>query len=254
MPVGVVAVNHVYKSLFIQTLEGRYYVPRPGPITLPVGTLVSFRELIFTDAPPGFYYADQIVAIPAPLPPVTTQSPSVPSPVSNSNALTSPSSPTLPGVWGKVASSNVLTPSNPGSNSSPSPAVALTKMKKNVGPAQMPPSYAPKPLTERKTREDFEAICNKVDSMNWGQQKGYGPSLQVETKLKWEGEGKKLYLRVKDEYHDKPIPGQGLYYYVGTMGVNFGKAGFRISAHTVSYDKYKDKKDKVTYTVLHIEN
>ena len=254
MSVGVVAVNQIYKSLFIQTLEGKFYVPYPGPITLPVGTLVNFRELTFPDSPPGFYYADQIVAIPAPLPPVTVQSPSnvpVLGPISNSNAVTSP---TLPGAWGKVASSNVLTPSIPNSNSSPAPTIALTKMKKNVGPAQITPSYTPRPLTERKTREDFEAICKKVDSMNWGQQKGFGPSLQVETKLKWEGEGKKLYLRVKDEYHDKPIPGQGLYFYVGTMGVNFGKAGFRISAHTVSYDKYKDKKDKVTYTVLHIEN
>ena len=248
MPVGVVAVNQIYKSLFIQTLEGKFYVPRPGPITLPVGTLVEFRELIFADAPPGFYYADQIVEIPPPDPPKILSSPTLPVP--NSNAITPPS--TVQGPWGKALPTSILTPTS-NSPSSPAP-VALTKMKKNVGPAQMAPSYQPRLLTNKKTQQDFELICKQVDSMNWKQQKGYGPSLQVETKLKWEGEGKLLYLRVKDEYHDKPIPDQGLYFYVGTMGVNWGKAGFRISAHTVPYDKYKDKKDKVTYTVLHIEN
>jgi hypothetical protein len=58
-------------------------------------------------------------------------------------------------------------------------------------------------------------------------------------------------MRVLEEYQDRIIPGEGFYYYVGTMNVNWGKGGFRISAHT--HPKASIGKSK-TYSVLHVEN
>jgi hypothetical protein len=254
MPVGIIAQNDIYRSIFIHTLENKYYMPWPDECTLPKGTMVSFRVVNPPDPPPGFYYADQIKALPdPPLPPQLPAPPlQIPSP---SVQLPSPSLPKPSGAWGKplspsiVAAQPLASTSSPTSNSNSSPS-PLT-IKTSVGPAQQTPSFKPKPLTNKQTSEDFEFIVQKVNSMKWDQQKGFGPSLQVTTKLKYEGEGKLLYLRVKDEFHDQLIPGQGFYYFVGTMGVNFGKGGFRISAHTKPLAQI-DK--STTYTVLHIEN
>src|SRR5512140_1615934 len=84
-------------------------------------------------------------------------------------------------------------------------------------------------------QEDYDAVMNVVlgrtrgASMRW--EGSAGPSVQVQTKLKWP-DCKHLYLTIKDELHDAPIPGTNLFYFVGSVGVNFGKAGFRISGHT----------------------
>ena len=103
-------------------------------------------------------------------------------------------------------------------------------------------------------QEDYDAIMNVVEGRTRGAKMRWegnaGPSVQVRTKLKWP-DCKHLYLTIKDELHDAPIPDTNLFYFVGSVGVNFGKAGFRISGHTYSTAKI-DKSQ--TRGVLHIEN
>ena len=109
----------------------------------------------------------------------------------------------------------------------------------------------PRTLSNRQTAEDFQVITNAVSRMSWGTREGFGPSVQVSTKLKWQGEGKELYPRVVEEYQDKRSPEPACFSHVGAMGVNFGKGGLRISAH--SHPKASINKNK-TFDVLHIEN
>ena len=222
MPYGTIFMHQTLSSIFIKGEDGKYYQPRPE-VTLAPGTRVTFDELKFTDAPPGFYFATNVAKYVEPTP-VETTTPT----------------PKL-GIWGKPLPTTMTTPSTP---------VIFTK-KLATPPALPVPQRTPRVLNNRTTREDFEAIARKVAEMDWGRQQGFGPSLQVTTPLKWADEGIELYLRVHEEYQDVKIPGNNLWYYVGTMGVNKCKAGFRISAHSkpkASIDKAK------TYTVLHIEN
>ena len=95
---------------------------------------------------------------------------------------------------------------------------------------------------------DFDSIMNSVDRMRW--EGSHGPSVQVTTRLKWP-DCKHLYLTVKDELHDKNIDGTNLFYIVGTVGVNWGKAGFRISGHTKAVANIANSQ---TRGVLHVEN
>jgi hypothetical protein len=60
-----------------------------------------------------------------------------------------------------------------------------------------------------------------------------------------------LHDRLMAELDDQPIPGTNLYYFVGTMGVNWGKAGsIRISGHTRPRARIATSS---TCGVLHIE-
>jgi hypothetical protein len=190
---------------------------------------VTYDVLNLTGAPPGFYFATNVVKVPDPTPPTTTT--------------------TSKGPWGKSLPSSITTPTT--SVPTATPTLSTKPPKKIVGPTIPSSSNGSSELKNRQTREDFEAICNKVDTYDFRRSEGFGGSLQVTTPLKWDGEGIVLYLRVKQRYHDKLIPGKGLYYFVGTMDVNWGKAGFRISAHTHNLAAIKKSK---TYGVLHIEN
>lgn len=222
MPVGTIFLHQSLKTLFIKGEDGRYYQPKPET-ELPPETKVSYEVLEVTGAPPGFYFAQNVFKFVEPTQPPKTQ-----------------------GVWGKPLPTTISNPTPP----TVTKTVSTPKIKTIVSaPAIVVPKFAP--LTERQTIEDFEAICNKVDNYDFQRNKGFGGSLQVKTPLKWEGEGKKLYLRVKDKYHDVRISGQGLWYFVGTMGLNFGKGGFRISGHTRDTSRIKNSE---TYGVLHIEN
>ena len=235
MPTGQTIMHPTMGSLFIHSDDAKWYQSRTEQLP-PPGARVSFEVDNVTGAPPGFLFAKQIVVLPV-LPP--------PSQAPVTNALpTKPASP-----WGgggtTVPKSILATPVPP--KPVPKPAVSPALPTQNV--------QAPRTLTNRQTREDFQFIVNKVNEMAdknlWGALEKHGGSVQVQTKLKWEGEGIQLYLRVKEEYHDKRIPGTSLYYFVGTMGVNFGKGGFRISAHT--QPKAQIAKAK-TRAVLHVEN
>lgn len=111
------------------------------------------------------------------------------------------------------------------------------------------------PFALTKTEQaDYDAVMNVVlgrtrgAKMQW--EGSAGPSVQVTTKLKWP-DCKHLYLTIKDELHDMPIPGTNLFYFVGTIGVNFGKGGFRISGHTRAV---ADIAKSQTRGVLHVEN
>ena len=232
MPTGTMFMHQTLGSLFINGDDGKYYQARP-PVLLGPGLRVTFDVLNLTDAPPGFYFAGNVQPAPDPTP---------------STETTPQSGPKLLGPWGKPLPSTITTVSN-NNNASSSPVLSSPKV--TVPPSLPTPSYTPRVLTNKQTREDFEATARRVEEMDWGRQEGYGPSLQVTTKLKWEGEGRELYLRVLEEYQDRRIPGQNLFYYVGTIDVNWGKGGFRISAHTKpKADIAKSK----TFSVLHIEN
>jgi hypothetical protein len=221
MPTGKMFMHPTIGSLFIDADDGKYYQPRPE-VTLAPDTRVTFEVLNLTGAPPGFYFASNVQEVPA-----QTASKSL-------------------GSWGKPLPPSITTPTTV------APVTPVDNRGPSVSPALPVPNAAvPRTLTERQTREDFEAIARKVDEIAWGANKGFGPSLTVTTKLKWEGEGIELYMRVLEEYQDKKIPGTKMYFYVGTMGVNFGKGGFRISAHT--HPKANIAKS-TTYTVLHVEN
>src|SRR5688500_5261883 len=69
-------------------------------------------------------------------------------------------------------------------------------------------------INDKKAKEDYDAIKAKLLKMVWSG--NFGPSVSVETKLKWDNAAcRQLYLKLKDELHDKKIPGKNLYYYVG---------------------------------------
>lgn len=243
MPTGQTIMHPTMGSLFIFSDESRWYQSRTEELP-PPGARVSFVEDHIPGAPPGFLFARQIVTLP----------PSGPAPVANALPASAPTQaqpvttpkPAWGAVGGGVPKSITATPVPP-QPATPRPAVSPALPTQNV--------QAPRTLTERQTREDFQFIVNKVNEMCarnlWGALERHGGSVQVKTPLRWEGEGIQLYLRVKEEYHDRRIPGTSLYYFVGTMGVNFGKGGFRISAHTrpkAQIDKSK------TRAVLHVEN
>lgn len=229
-------------SLFIKSDDGLYYSPRPT-VSLPVGTKVTFRALHPEDAPPGFLFAGDVKAAGSP---ASTSTGSVPTSPQGTTTTVAPP-PTAKGVWGKPLPSSITA-----STTSTPPNVPIQVTPHVVAPSlPMPNTQAPRTLTNRQTAEDFAIIKRKVEEIDWGDKAGWGPSVQVTTRLKWEGEGIELYMRVLEEYQDKKIPGTRLYYYVGTMGVNWGKGGFRISAHT--QPKASIAKSK-TRTVLHIEN
>lgn len=242
MPTGQTILHPTMGSLFIYSDEARWYQSRTEELP-PPNTRVSFVEDHIPGAPPGFLFAKQIVVLPATPPPDTPTVNALP----KSGPATVPK-PTSPwgGGGGGVPKSILSTPVPP-KPVAPTAVVAPALPTQNV--------QAPRTLTNRQTREDFQFIVNKVNEMCdrnlWGALEKHGGSVQVQTKLKWEGEGIQLYLRVKEEYHDKRIPGTNLYYFVGTMGVNFGKGGFRISAHT--QPKAQIDKSK-TRAVLHVEN
>jgi len=228
MPTGKIFMHPQIGSLFINGDDGLYYQPRPD-VELAPGTAVTFDVLKLTGAPPGFHFAGNVQKA------MTPQSSETGPKVESAPKL---------GAWAKP-----LTPSTL-KTETPKP-ILVAPTKPAVSPALDLPASTPRTLSNRTTREDFEAIVRQVGQMQWGRQKGFGPSLSVTTKLKWEGQGKQLYLRVLEEFQDKKIPETNLYYFVGTLGVNFGKGGFRISAHShpkASIDK------STTYTVLHIEN
>ncbi|HEX6630397.1 MAG TPA: hypothetical protein VF048_04865 [Gemmatimonadaceae bacterium] len=236
MPTGQTIMHPTMGSLFIFSDESRWYQSRTEELP-PPGARVSFEVDNITGAPPGFLFAKRIVVLPA-------QPPSGQAPVTNA-LPTRPASP-WGAVGGGVPKSITATPV-PSQPTTPKPAVSPALPTQNV--------QAPRTLTNRQTREDFQFIVNKVNEMAdknlWAALEKHGGSVQVQTRLRWEGEGIQLYLRVKEEYHDKRIPGTNLYFFVGTMGVNFGKGGFRISAHT--QPKAQIAKAK-TRAVLHVEN
>lgn len=98
---------------------------------------------------------------------------------------------------------------------------------------------------------DAQLIEKRIATQNWESGAGFGPSLQVTTPLKWTDAGcRALYLYLKNKYDDQRIPNTRLYFYFGAIG-NFGKAGFRITAHTKQRAQVAKAK---TGTVLHIEN
>jgi hypothetical protein len=230
---GTLFVHPTYNSLFINGDDGKYYQPRPD-VTLTSGTKVSFDVLNLPGAPPGFHFGGNVQAAPV--------APSNPAPPS-----TLPPAPKALGAWGKPLPASLTKPDD---TTGQSPVLVTNRAV--VTPAlPLPNAATPRTLTERQTREDFEAISRKVASLSWDASEGFGPSVTVATKLKWEGEGIELYMRVLEEYQDKRIPGTRLYCYVGTIGVNWGKGGFRISAH--SHPKASIGKSK-TFTVLHVEN
>lgn len=233
MPTGKTFIHPRLGSLFVHGEDGKYYQPRPE-VELEPDTAVTFDVLNLTGAPPGFYFAGNVKKVVTP--------PSGSNATGNAETVGTP--PKALGAWAKPIPTSVL------KVDAPKPVVQAST-KPAVSPALPLPGPTPRTLTERSTREDFEAIAAQVSRMDWGRQEGFGPSLQVTTPLKWEGEGIELYMRVHEEYQDRKIPGTRLYYFVGTMGVNYGKGGFRISAHT--HPKASIGKSK-TYTVLHIEN
>jgi hypothetical protein len=143
-----------------------------------------------------------------------------------------------------VAKAFVATPTPP---TPPTPIQPKAVVAKPVAP-----KAPPKPrFSTRKIAEDFENIMKHAASTNWSGK--FGPSCQVETKLKWENRDcRELYMAVKRDLHDQPfsVGKRTLYYYVGAIG-NWGKAGFRISGHTKPKSKIKASE---THGVLHIEN
>jgi hypothetical protein len=241
---GTMVIHPSMGSLFINGEDGKYYRPRPD-VSLTAGTRVSFHVLQLADAPPGFLFAGNVQALPAATATVVAAT-NATSPTQS--AVNPPAPKTAMGAWGKPLPASITTPSI----DSATQETAVVNQPAPVGPAlPVPNVVTPRTLSNRQTLEDFQLIARKVGEINWGQNAGWGPSMTVTTKLRWEGEGIELYMRVLEEYQDKRIPGTNMYYYVGTMDVNFGKAGFRISAHSrprAQIDKSK------TYTVLHVEN
>jgi hypothetical protein len=113
-------------------------------------------------------------------------------------------------------------------------------------------------LTEKQQRQvdsDISAVEGAMGRMNWSG--NFGPSVRVETPLRWENEQcRKLYLTLKQKYDDQIISGSSrpkLYYYFGAIG-NWGKAGFRISGHTKQRADLRGGKNVRTEGVLHVEN
>lgn len=132
-------------------------------------------------------------------------------------------------------------------------------------PAVAPPPAVPKPVAASSSVAaapahglpagqagiDAQLIEKRIATQNWESGAGFGPSLQVTTPLKWTDAGcRALYLYLKNKYDDQRIPNTRLYFYFGAIG-NFGKAGFRITAHTKQRAQVAKAK---TGTVLHIEN
>lgn len=223
MPSGSIFMHTTLHSLFINGDDGKYYQAVPETKLGP-GTKVVFEVLKIPGSPPGFHYAKNVQA--APLPGVALK-------------------PSAQPVVNKTTATATATTASPSS----SPGTKSTLKK--TAPALAVPGKKPRVLYDEQAADDFEAIAREVDKLNWGRQQGFGPSITVKTKLKWEGNGKQLYLKVLETYQDEKIPGTKLWYYVGTMGVNKLKGGFRISAHS----KPKDQIAKaVTYVVLHVEN
>jgi hypothetical protein len=241
---GTMVVHPTMNSLFITGEDGKYYRPRPD-VSLTAGTRVTFHVLQLADAPPGFLFAGNVQALPSATPNVM---PATNATAPTQSAVNPPAPKTAMGAWGKPLPASITTPSI----DSATRETAVVKPPTPVGPAlPLPNVVTPRTLTERQTIEDFQVIARTVREIKWGQNAGWGPTVTVTTKLRWEGEGIELYMRVLEEYQDQRIPDTNLYYYVGTMGVNFGKAGFRISAHS----RPKAQIDKATtYTVLHVEN
>ena len=233
MPKGTTFIHPTLRNIFILGEDGNYYQDWDDGDWEP-GIEVVYQIRPTPGAPPGFYFVDSVEIAPPEPKVVKVEEPPPPQGIGGAK---------LPDAITKGG---------------PPPQVNVAP--KLVTPPALPnPGAQPRELRNRKTREDFEAIAKKVDELEWDRQKGYGPSLQVETPLKWEGEGRELYLKVHEEFQDQPIPGTRLFYYVGTIGINFGKGGFRISAHSkvrvVQNGGKKVVPQKcVTYTVLHIEN
>lgn len=97
---------------------------------------------------------------------------------------------------------------------------------------------------------DCDTIENRLATENWGGRRGFGPEIVITTKLIWSNRDcQSLYLYLKDKYHDTKT-NDGLYYYFGAIG-RWGKAGFRISAHSKHSSRIGTS---TTYTVLHIGN
>ena len=108
------------------------------------------------------------------------------------------------------------------------------------------------PGQQRQVESDTRAVEAAMGRMSWSG--SFGPSVTVETPLKWENEAcRQLYLGLKDTYDDQQILGTRLYYYFGAIG-NWGKAGFRITGHTKPRDSLRAGKDVRTAGVLHVEN
>ena len=91
MPDGTIFMHQTLYSIFIDGEDGKYYQPRPE-VMLPPGTRVTFDVLKFSDAPPGFYFATNVVKYIEPATVLTT-------------------SPTAKiGMWGKPLPSSMTTP------------------------------------------------------------------------------------------------------------------------------------------------
>ncbi|MGH9585077.1 MAG: hypothetical protein ACRD4O_19325 [Bryobacteraceae bacterium] len=210
---GTVKPNPFYKQLMIFGDDGNWFALPQGS-TFGDGAKVTFQEWVRLDAPPGFLYAEDVKAA------------------------------TGAGLWSTFKFSATPDPGVPApthlipdKNSTSSPSAS--------GGASKPPRI----INDKTALQDYDEIMKSVQRMNWSGK--FGPSVRVETKLKWENAAcRELYLKVKEELHDSRIPGTKLFYYVGGIG-NWGKAGFRISGHTKTADKAGDSE---TNGVLHVEN
>lgn len=224
MPNGTIATNELY-GLMILGDDKVWYV-LPDKTAFKAGEKVTFKDSTPKNGPPGFHYASDVAVVKRSY--ASLFSPSSESPVTVQDQL-------IPDTHKKSTSSGSPTTSN--GNSSPSNSNFMTRTQSRER------------VLDKDTQYDYDAIMKAVDRMNWSGK--FGPSVVVETKLKWENaKCRNLYLKVKDELQDSRIPGTKLYYYLGKIG-NWGKAGFRISGHTKTSDKVAQAE---THGVLHVEN
>ena len=125
--------------------------------------------------------------------------------------------------------------------------VALTSQPKQQGMASQTPPKS-RVLTDRNAIDDYNLIMSDLHRLNY--QGNYGPTTIVTTKLKWDNKHcRDLYLKLKEDLHDKGAP-KGGFYYLTSVNPK-GKSGFRITVHSKQVAKLNNSK---TLAILHIDN
>lgn len=232
---GTVKTNAVMHQPMVLGEDGKWYF-LPKDATFDEGTKVTFEEDVKPNPPPGFYWAKSVARISWAALSRPSAGPAPPTTVAQTPKEEEPA-PTI-----QASNESATTQTAPASTGPPAAQTAPPAPKKEA-------DTGPPPFSSRQVREDYDAIHRKLAEMHWSGR--YGPSVQVQTKLKWDvKECRELYLRIKGELHDEKIPGTRLYYYVGAIG-NWGKAGFRITGHSKPAAKVKASE---THGVLHVEN